>query len=151
MPITHKGCQLGITKIYRSWEISLNFLLCDFKSVSLRRCETDKPPAMRVRIEGYTVITKKLQTSYNIGVQANCKAEGVKTMAQKAHSLSHTKWMCKYHIVFTPKYRRKIIYNQYRSSLGEIFHRLCQYKGVEIIEGHLMPDHSKYSTTNECS
>ena len=101
------------------------FCLCDFKSVSLRRCETDKPPAMRVRIEGYTVITKKLQTSYNIGVQANCKAEGVKTMAQKAHSLSHTKWMCKYHIVFTPKYRRKIIYNQYRSSLGEIFHRLC--------------------------
>ena len=128
-----------------------SFWLCDFKSVSLRRCETDKPPAMRVRIEGYTVITKKLQTSYNIGVQANCKTKGVKTMAQKAHSLSHTKWMCKYHIVFTPKYRRKIIYNQYRSSLGEIFHRLCQYKGVEIIEGHLMPDHSKYSTTNECS
>ena len=96
---------------------------------------------MRVRIEGYTVITKKLQTSYNIGVQANCKTKGVKTMAQKAHSLSHTKWMCKYHIVFTPKYRRKIIYNQYRSSRGEIFHILCQYKGVEIIEGHLMPDH----------
>ena len=55
-------------------------------------------------------------------------------MAQKAHSLSHTKWICKYHIVFTPKYRRKIIYNQYRSSLGEIFRRLCSYKGVEIIE-----------------
>ena len=130
---------------------SLLLLLCDFKSVSLRRCETNKPPAMRVRIEGYTVITKTLQTSYNMGVQANCKTKGVKTMAQKAHSLSHTKWMCKYHIVFTPKYRRKIIYNQYRSSLGEIFHRLCQYKGVEIIEGHLMPEHSKYSTTNECS
>ena len=64
-----------------------------------------------------------------------------KNMAQKAHSLSHTKWMCKYHIVFTPKYRRKVIYNQYRSSLGEIFHRLCSYQGVEIIEGHLMPDH----------
>ena len=62
---------------------------------------------MRVRIEGYTVITKTLQTSYNMGVQANCKTKGVKTMAQKAHSLSHTKWMCKYHIVFTPKYRRK--------------------------------------------
>ena len=46
-----------------------------------------------------------------------------------------------YHIVFTPKYRRKVIYNQYRSSLGEIFHRLCSYKGVEIIEDHLMPDH----------
>ncbi len=62
-------------------------------------------------------------------------------MAQKANSLSHTKWMCKYHIVFTPKYRRKIVFNQYRDSLGEIFRTLCKYKGVEIIEGHLMPDH----------
>ena len=62
-------------------------------------------------------------------------------MAHKANSLSHTKWMCKYHIVFAPKYRRKIIYNQYRDSLGEIFRTLCKYKGVEIIEGHLMPDH----------
>ena len=62
-------------------------------------------------------------------------------MANQASSLSHTKWMCKYHIVFTPKYRRKIIYNQYRDSLGEIFKQLCSYKGVEIIEGHLMPDH----------
>ena len=62
-------------------------------------------------------------------------------MANQANSLSHTKWMCKYHIVFTQKYRRKIIYNQYRDSLGEIFRRLCSYKGVEVIEGHLMPDH----------
>ena len=75
-------------------------------------------------------------------------------MAQKAHSLSHTKWMCKYHIVFTPKYRRKVIYNQYRSSLGEIFHRLCSYKGVEIIEGHLKARPctyvSQYSTEDKC-
>ena len=62
-------------------------------------------------------------------------------MANQANSLSHTKWMCKYHIVFAPKYRRKIIYNQYRDSLGEIFRQLRGYKGVEIIEGHLMPDH----------
>lgn len=62
-------------------------------------------------------------------------------LANKAHSLSHTKWMRKYHIVFTPKYRRKLIYSQYRDSLGEIFRNLCRYKGVEIIEGHLMPDH----------
>ena len=61
-------------------------------------------------------------------------------MAQKAYSLSHTKWMCKYRIVFTPKYRRKIIYNQIRRDIGEILRRLCEYKGVEIIEGHLMPD-----------
>ncbi len=62
-------------------------------------------------------------------------------MDQKANSLSHTKWMCKYHIVFTPKYRRKIVFNQYRDSLGEIFKTLCKYKGVKIREGHLMPDH----------
>lgn len=62
-------------------------------------------------------------------------------MAQKAYSLSHTKWMCKHLIVFTPKYRRKIIYNQIRRDIGEILRRLCEYKGVEIIEGHLMPDH----------
>lgn len=49
--------------------------------------------------------------------------------------------MCKHHIVFTPKYRRKVIYNQYRGSLGEIFQRLCSYKSLEIIEGHLMSDH----------
>ena len=54
-------------------------------------------------------------------------------MANKTNSLAHTKWMCKYHIVFTPKYRRKAIYNQYRE--------LCKYKGIEIIEGHMMPDH----------
>ena len=62
-------------------------------------------------------------------------------MANKTNSLSHTKWMCKYHIVFTPKYRRKIIYAQYRESLIDIFKRLCKFKGVEIIEGHMMIDH----------
>lgn len=62
-------------------------------------------------------------------------------MAQKAYSLSHTKWMCKYHIVFAPKYRRKVIYNKLRKDIGVILKRLCSYKGVEIIEGHLMPDH----------
>ena len=62
-------------------------------------------------------------------------------MANKTDSLAHTKWMCKYHIVFTPKYRRKIIYNQLRKDIGEIMHELCKYKGVEIIEGHMMPDH----------
>lgn len=62
-------------------------------------------------------------------------------MAKKAYSLAHTKWLCKYHIVFIPKYRRKIIYNQYRKDLAEILSNLCKYKGVEVIEGHLMTDH----------
>lgn len=58
-----------------------------------------------------------------------------------AESLAHTKWLCKYHIVFTPKYRRKIIYKQIRSDIREIIKDLCKWKGVEIIEGHMMPDH----------
>ena len=62
-------------------------------------------------------------------------------MAKKENSLAHTKWMCKYHIVFTPKYRRKAIYNQYKADIRDIIKQLCSYKGVEIIEGHLMSDH----------
>ena len=61
-------------------------------------------------------------------------------MAQKANGLAHTKWLCKCRIVFTPKYRRKAICNQYRRDPGEILGRLCQWRGVEIIEGHPMPD-----------
>ena len=74
-------------------------------------------------------------------------------MAKKENSLAHTKWMCKYHIVFTPKYRRKVIYNQYKEDIRDIIKQLCGYKGVEIIEGHLMPDHihivSKYSAKDK--
>lgn len=62
-------------------------------------------------------------------------------MANQYNSLSHTKWLCKYHIVIVPKYRRKVIYNQYRKDLQEIIRTLCKYKGVEILEGHMMPDH----------
>ena len=49
--------------------------------------------------------------------------------------------MCKYHIVFIPKYRRKVIYNKLRKDIQKYIRDLCKWKGVEIIEGHLMPDH----------
>ena len=49
-------------------------------------------------------------------------------------SLAHTRWMCKYHIVFTPKYRRKIIYNKLRRDIVQIIKDLCKWKGIEIIE-----------------
>ena len=62
-------------------------------------------------------------------------------MANKSDSLAHTRWLCKYQIVFGPKYRRKIIYNQIRKDIGEILRELCRYKGVELMEGHMMPDH----------
>ena len=56
-----------------------------------------------------------------------------------AQSLSHSKWLCKYHIVFTPKYRRKIIYYQLRKDIQKIIKDL--WKGIEIVEGHMMSDH----------
>ena len=56
-------------------------------------------------------------------------------------SLSHTRWKCQYHIVIIPKYRRKVIYKEIRKDIGEILRKLCDYKHVEIIEAHAMPDH----------
>jgi putative transposase len=56
-------------------------------------------------------------------------------------SLSHSKWECKYHVIFIPKYRRQVLYGQLRCHLGEVFHRLAAQKESRIEEGHLMPDH----------
>ena len=56
-------------------------------------------------------------------------------------SLSHTVWECKYHIVWVPKKRRKIIYGKLRQELSEILKRLCQYKNVEVVEGTMCLDH----------
>lgn len=56
-------------------------------------------------------------------------------------SLSHTRWHCKYHIVFTPRYRRKAIYGQLRKDIGAILRKLCEIKEVEILEAHAMPEH----------
>ena len=58
-----------------------------------------------------------------------------------ANSLVHSKWVCKYHIVFCAKYRRKIIYNQWRGDIQQYIRDLCKWKGVEILKGHRMPDH----------
>lgn len=56
-------------------------------------------------------------------------------------SSSHTKWDCKYHIVFIPKYRKKVFYGKLRKRVGTILRDLCQQKGVELLEGRAMPDH----------
>ena len=93
--------------------MSLDLVEC----VSKANTRNKKPPAMRVGDKNYI------------------------NMANKLNSLAHTKWLCKYHIVFIPKYRRKAIFNQYRRDLRDYIRLLCKYKGVEIIEGHMMPDH----------
>jgi putative transposase len=56
-------------------------------------------------------------------------------------SLSHSRWDCKYHVVFVPKRRRKALYGEMRKQLGSIFHELARQKECQIIEGHLMADH----------
>ena len=56
-------------------------------------------------------------------------------------SQSHVQWYCKYHIVFVPKYRRRVIYGQLRRRIGPLLRELCQQQGIELVEGHAMPDH----------
>ncbi len=60
---------------------------------------------------------------------------------RQVKSLSHTRWECKYHIVFIPKYRKKMIFGQIKRELGEVFHRLARQKESLIEEGHMMTDH----------
>ena len=57
------------------------------------------------------------------------------------NSLSHTTWNCKYHIVFAPKFRRKVFYKEKRRAIGMILRKLCEWKGVHIIEAEVCPDH----------
>lgn len=56
-------------------------------------------------------------------------------------SLSHVRWDCKYHVVIVPKYRKKVIYGKLRRQVGPILRRLCQQRGITLLEGHAMPDH----------
>jgi len=62
-------------------------------------------------------------------------------MSEPYQSLSHSKWNCKYHVVFIPKRRRKVVFGQIRKQLGPIFHELARQKECHIVEGHLLPDH----------
>ena len=62
-------------------------------------------------------------------------------MSERYQSLAHSKWDCKYHVVFVPKRRRKAILGNIRRQLGPVFHTLAQQKECQILEGHLMPDH----------
>ena len=63
----------------------------------------------------------------------------------ESESLSHSRWECKYHVVFIPKCRRKTLYEQLRRHLGEVFHKVAEQKESRILEGHLMPDHGAHA------
>ena len=62
-------------------------------------------------------------------------------MSKDIHSLSHTRWHCKYHVVFAPKYRRKVFYGEKRLEIGAILRELCNWKGVNIIQAEVCIDH----------
>ena len=62
-------------------------------------------------------------------------------MKLDTNSLAHTKWECKYHIVFAPKFRRQIIYGKIKADIGQMLRKLCEYKGIEIIEAEACKDH----------
>ena len=62
-------------------------------------------------------------------------------MKLDTNSLAHTQWECKYHIVFAPKYRRQIIYGKIKADIGQMLRKLCDYKGIEIIEAEACKDH----------
>jgi putative transposase len=75
---------------------------------------------------------------------------------QDFESLAHVRWDCKYHVVFIPKYRRKVMYGKLRRQVGVILRELCDQRGIDLVEGHAMPDHihlclkipPKYSVSN---
>ena len=62
-------------------------------------------------------------------------------MKLDTNSLAHTKWECKYHIVFAPKYRRQIMYGKIKADIGQMLRKLCEYKGIEILEAEACKDH----------
>ena len=72
---------------------------------------------------------------------ANRKISMEEFVMKDIHSLSHTKWNCKYHVVFAPKYRRKVFYGEKKVEIGKILRELCKWKGVNIIEAEVCPDH----------
>ena len=122
--------------LFRSNRAKENFfrpvlrLLCDSKN---------KPPAMQG--EG-----KSLDISKNscVTIKWVCKTTNKITQEVQImdiNSLAHTKWECKYHIVFAPKYRRQVIYKNIKADVGQILGTLCRRKGIEIIEAECCPDH----------
>jgi len=82
-------------------------------------------------------VTKMFPVIYFLGRDGSKKVY----METSFKSLSHSKWNCKYHIVFVPKYRKKKLYGEIRKFLGPVFHELASQRGCKILEGHMVQDH----------
>ena len=101
-----------------------------------------KPYAMRM-VRKISPLSKNasLRAKYILVSQPNIQHEEMLFMSSDTNSLAHTKWNCKYHIVFAPKYRRQVIYGKIKRDIGVILRQLCERKGVEIIEAEACKDH----------
>ena len=97
----------------------------------------NKPPALQV--EGISSDKSNSCAKLDVGLQTTNKKHRRSKMDN--NSLAHTKWDCKYHLVFAPKYRRQVIYKDIKADVGQILGTLCRRKGIEIIEAQCMPDH----------
>ena len=117
----------------------LGFLLRLVSLPCVRSTQGKKPPAMRV--DDTDAMQQNSFPSRMVIVQVAGREGKENTMAQKANSLVHTKWMCKYHIVFCPKYRQKSNLQPIPRGPGADLRAALPVEGVEIIEGHLMQDH----------
>ena len=90
----------------------------------------DKNASLIYNVIGYQPYYKKSRRDHQMENKSN-----------DTYSIAHTSWKCQYHIVFAPKYRRMVIYNQIKADIGKILRKLCEQKGVEIIEAEACPDH----------
>ena len=101
--------------------------------------KTNKPPAMQVSQHYFSLQKKTSGGIINVGSPTALIYTGGIHMDN--NSLSHTKWNCKYHIVFAPKYRRKVAYGKIKQDIADILSMLCKRKGVKIVEAEICPDH----------
>ena len=111
---------------------------CILQSLFYCMASLIKPPALQGDNRCFS-LQKKTSNAIITLVRQPSKAKEVVQM--DINSLSHTKWECKYHIVFAPKFRRKIAYGELKQDIANILSTLCKRKGVEIIEAEICPDH----------
>ena len=105
---------------------------------------SNQPPVMLVAPKSFSYEQKKNPPSSKIEVglpTTTKKTKEESSMKLDTDSLAHTKWNCKYHIVFAPKYRRQVIYGKIKADIGIMLRKLCQYKQVEIIQAEACKDH----------
>ena len=101
--------------------------------------DKNKPPAMQVCPQIALASSKTSFAIISVGSPTALKSKGGIQMDK--NSLAHTQWECKYHIVFAPKFRRKVVYGKIKADIAHILSELCKRKGIEIIAAEVCPDH----------